>query len=155
MTATAGRRPIKDLASSDSGMAMVEWAMTISFFAIMLVGVIELGSAAQYKMQLANAVRVGMQYATVRKPVQGDLTQITASVNNAAPPDATGERTLTVSLFCQCPDGTDVDCSGTCGTGDRRAYVGIVLEDVYVPILTLPGTPDQYTLRADGTIRLN
>lgn len=155
MTETAKRRPIKDFSSSESGMAMVEWAMAASFFAILLMGVVELGSAAQYKMQLSNAVRVGMQYATVRKPIQGDLTQITASVNNAAPPDATGQRTLTVSMFCQCPDGTAVDCTGSCGTEDRRSYVGIVLEDVYVPILTLPGTPDQYTLRADGTIRLN
>jgi Flp pilus assembly protein TadG len=77
MTETAKRRPIKDFSSSESGMAMVEWAMAASFFAIMLMGVVELGSAAQYKMQLSNAVRVGMQYASVRKPIQGDLTQIT------------------------------------------------------------------------------
>lgn len=156
MSKTRRRPGIKDLAKSESGVSMVEWGLVLSFLSVLLMGVIELGSAAQYKMQLANAIRVGMQYATVRKPVQGDLSQITASVSNAAPPDATGERELTVTLYCKCPDGSAVDCDDICTGGvDRHSFVSIVIDDVYVPILTLPGTPDQYSLRADGTIRLN
>lgn len=142
------------LMACDRGISAVEFALTAPFLMALMLGLMDFGSAGIHKMQMANSVRAGLQYAMVRRPVEGDLSAIEAAVDNAAPA-ASGPRTRTVALYCQCPDGTATTCSATCATGDRSSYVSIVMQEQYQMILGLPFADNQITMRAEGAVQLN
>ena len=143
------------LAREDGGTVSVEWALISPIFVVLLVGVLEFGSGALHKMQMANAVRAGLQYATVRKPIQGDTTQIRDAVNTTAPANATGTRAITVTLFYTCPDGSEVASDYNCSGGERSSYISIAMSEEFEPILSLPFSPARHSYTTTGIVQLN
>lgn len=139
----------------EGGMAMVEWAIAASMIFVSLMGAVVLGSVAHHKLQMANAVQAGIQYASVRKPIQQDTSGIIAAVERAAPADATATRQLTVTFYCECPGGAPVACDGLCSGASREAHVGLVMEEQHNLMLALPFLPETITLRSSGSVRLN
>jgi len=137
------------------GTATVEMAFALPVLAFLVLGMFDQGSKISRNMQLANAVRAGAQYAMVRKPVQGDLSQIVGAIANTAPYDETGTQQITATMFCECPDGTPVVCTGTCVGGDRGAYVRIALQEDYTTLLNYPGLDNPIRLANEATVRLN
>lgn len=138
------------------GGATVEVALALPVLILLALGAVTWGDTIIRNTQLANAVRSGAQYAVVRKPVGGDVSDIIAAVNNTAPVDKTGTRTVSVNLFCRCPDGTSVDCTGACASGDdRQAYISVTLNEQYPRIVPLPGTARRVDLTQEATVRLN
>ena len=95
-----GRR----LLGATRGTVSVEMALLAPILGFLVIGLVDFGETISRKMQLANAVRAGTQYALVRKPVQGDMTLITQAVHNTAPTDNSGTRVVTTNLYCKCPD---------------------------------------------------
>ncbi len=148
------RRRWRALMACDRGISAVEFALTAPFLMALMLGMMDFGAAGIHRMQMANSVRAGLQYAMVRRPLEGDLSAIEAAVDNAAPA-ASGPRTRTVALYCQCPDGTATACSATCATGDRSSYVSIVMQEQYQMILGLPFADNQITMRTEGAVQLN
>ena len=106
----AAVRSLAALGRDQRGAVAVEWAFIAGIFVILLLGVASYGAAAIHRMQMANAVRGGLQYATARKPIQGDLSQIRSTILTGAPDDTTGTQTLNVTLYCQCSDESSVAC---------------------------------------------
>ena len=150
-----GRRRLAGLGRDDRGAIAVEWALVAMFLGTLMLGAFSYGTAALHKMQMANAVRAGLQYVVVRKPVQGDLTQIRTTVLNAAPPDLLDTRSLTVTLFCQCPDGSSVDCDGNCTTDEPMTFISIKMNEKYDTLVKFPFAPNRLDFTAEGTVRLN
>ncbi len=148
-------RTARRFAREDGGTVSIEWALISPIFVMLLIGVLEFGSGALHKMQMANAVRAGLQYATVRKPIQGDTTAIRDAVIATAPANATGTRSVTVTMFCLCPDGSTVDCDGTCATGERSSFISIGMSEEFKPILSLPFTPARHSYVTTGVVQLN
>ncbi len=138
------------------GVVSVELAFIAPILGFLIVGLVDFGETINRKTQLANAVRAGTQYALVRKPVQGDLTQITQAVVNTAPPDQSGTRSITTTFYCECPDGTTISCDTTCaGEEERRSYITIALQEDYRTIFTYPGLGNPIRLYSEATVRLN
>ena len=54
----------------EEGAIAVEWSLVALFLGFLMLGAFNFGTAALHKMEMANAVRSGLQYAVVRKPVQ-------------------------------------------------------------------------------------
>ncbi len=148
------RRRWRALMACEQGISAVEFGLTAPFLMALMLGLMDFGAAGIHRMQMANSVRAGLQYAMVRRPLEGDLSAIEAAVDNAAPA-ASGRRTRTVALYCQCPDGTATACSATCATGDRSSYVSIVVQEQYRMILGLPFADSQLTMRTEGAVQLN
>lgn len=161
-SAVRGRRAVaggllilKRFGRDNRGVVALEWALGASFLMMLMLGAFIYGTAALHKMQMANAVRAGLQYAVVRKPMQGDTSQIRAVVLNAAPEDNTGTRNLVVSLLCQCPDESAVTCGGSCTGGDPGAYVSIRMTEDFDTLLRLPFGSQRLSFTAEGMVRLN
>lgn len=146
------RRVAVRLARAEDGVSVVEFAATAPILALMLVGLVDFGMVIDRKMELANAVRAGVQYAMVRKPVQEDLSQIKQAVKDAAPPDATATRSVDVALYCEQPDGSPTDCDASVV---RNSYVSIVLQEDYNMLLNYPGFSNPLSLREAVTIQMN
>lgn len=142
------------LGGDDRGMVFVETGFVISFLFLLMVLVWDVGSLFVRQMQITNAVRAGTQYAIVRKPVNGDLTQIKQAVQNAAPDGVT--PTVNAKLFCECADGTTVVCSNECADGsDRQAFVTINYAETFDLLLGFPGIGTSFDLTDEATVRLN
>ncbi len=151
----AAIRGLRRLRRCRRGTSSVELALVLPFLALLVVAMVDYGTVINYKMQLANSVRAGTQYATVRKPVQQDLTDIRQAVLSTAPTDETGTRVLATTFFCECPNGTAIACEDECGTGERGSYVSIILTQDYPLILTYPGLGNPVSLSSEAVIRLN
>ena len=124
----------RGFARAEGGVVSVELAFIAPVLGFLILGLVDFGETISRKMQLANAVRAGTQYALVRKPVQGDVSQIT----------------------CECPDATVITCDNSCpGNAERKSYISIVLEEDYWTIFTYPGLGNPIKLRNDAVVRLN
>lgn len=156
-------RKLKNLGRNKDGSVAVETAFIMMMIGTMSLGVLDFGLAYSRNLGLANAARAGMQYALVRKPVDGDFTAIIAAVNTAAPAAEDGiARTVTTSLYCECPDGSAIDCTSeggadlTCDDGNlRAAYLDIGITENYSLFFDYPGLDRVLSLSESVTVRLN
>lgn len=124
---------------------------------LIMIGLIDFSLVLTRQMSLANAVRAGLQYATIRRPIQGDVTAIRQAVLDAAPIPKIGTHDPTVLLVCECPDGTGVaDCDpAACGGTDILSFIDITLEEDFPLLLPYPGFSNPISLSEQATVRLN
>lgn len=154
---------LKKLTGDRQGSVTVETAMIMTLICFMAIGVLDFGLAYARNLQLANAARAGMQYALVRKPVDGDFSAIISAVNTAAPTEQEGSgRQVSAILFCACPDGSTINCTGTggedltCDDGSLRgAYLEIKIAETYNLMFPYPGLSDGLNLSERTVVRLN
>jgi Flp pilus assembly pilin Flp len=142
-------------ARDEEGAISVEWALVASFLGLLFLGAFNYGTAALHKMEMANAVRAGLQYAVVRKPIQGDTSHIKSTIQTAAPTDNTGTRAITVSMFCKCSDGSSATCGGNCSSGDPLTFISILMQEDYDTLIKLPFAEQRLNFKVAGTVRLN
>ncbi len=154
---------LKQIRRNEDGSIATETALIMTVLSFMAVGVLDFGLAYTHNLQLANAARAGMQYAMVRKPIDGDYSAIISAVNTAAPTvDDGNARNITASMFCSCPDGTSINCTGTggedltCPDGSLRgSYLQITIAEDYDMFMSYPGIDDTLALSESVTVRLN
>ncbi|TVR95212.1 MAG: pilus assembly protein [Rhodospirillales bacterium] len=132
------RLPGRPRSLDDRGVAVIEFALAAPILMALLFGVMHFGSTAIQAMQMENAVRAGIQYASVRKPVDGNVSDIIAAVTTAGPDTPTDNRTVTATLF---EDGDAL-------------YLTIRMEDDYRPPISTMWGGKSRALRAESTIRL-
>ena len=145
------------------GSIAVETAFLIAMIGTLSLGVLDFGLAYSRNLELANAVRAGMQYALVRKPVAKDYTAIVAAIETAGPTLYGDEnRQITTVLYCECPDGSSSDCTSedgtdiTCTDGNMRAaYLALAISETYSLFIDYPGLDRTITLSESVTVRLN
>lgn len=154
---------LKKFLKKDDGSIAVETALIMSVIGVMAVGILDFGLVYSRNVQLANAARAGMQYALVRKPVDDDFSAIVNAVIAAAPAENDNkDRAIGTVMFCECPDGTSIDCTGeggqdlTCEDGSlRAAYLEITISESYNMFFGVPGVANDLKLSESVTVRLN
>lgn len=144
------------------GSVAVEGAFVAAILFVLLLGVIDFGLAFRRQSELENAVRAGTQYATVRRPQQGNVEPIIDAVYQAAPfAEGTPGTALEVQFYCQCPNGTASQCSAPGGVAlcsggeERHSYLRVRLSESYDLLLVYPGVGTEIDLAAEGSVRLN
>jgi Flp pilus assembly protein TadG len=141
-----------------SGTASVEFAITAPLLAALLTGIADLGLLANNTAVVDAAVRAAGQYARA-SPLDSDgvspdpniaaiiraYSTLTSSATvTYAPPSNTSQT----YPFCECDDGSSVNCStGTCATGGKHTYVTVTATVNYTPIIpwSAMGLPSQIT----------
>lgn len=138
------------------GLATVELAVLAAALTLLAIGVIDYGQTLVRKTELANAVRAGAQYALIRKPIGGDMSEIRNAVAATAPADKNDSQTITAIPFCECPGAGTIDCSLACADGaERQFFVQITLQETFETLLPYPGIPNSFSLREETIVRLN
>ena len=154
-TSPPRRGLLSRLRGEDQGVAAVELALIAPVLALIIVAIVDFGMAFSRQMTLANAVRAGVQYAMVRRPVQGDLSAIVTRVAESAD---VAETDVTVTWVCECSDSgsTAPSCSvDDCGGADVNHSLNIAVADTYPLILSYPGINNPVTLGEAVLLRLN
>ena len=151
------------LLADERGSITIEAVFGFVALLILLLGVIDFGLAYTQKMGIENAVKAGIQYSLVRKPMQGNLTAVGQAVIQAAPvPSAGQSNNLTTVIFCECADGTSSACLSSGGTplicadgSTRRSFLKISLSQSYKLLFPYPVFGNYITLSNTETVRLN
>ena len=167
MKITAGRREIWRLrggfATARRGVALVEFAVVLPLFLLILVPVIDIGMGFYYKVQVTTAAEAGAQYAFVHG-------WNSAGISNAVT-TATGLSSIVVSTgypreACGCANGTQIanqstpPCTGTpCTDVNSNAiaagtYVFVQAETVYTPLLAYALLGSSVTLTSQSVVRI-
>lgn len=144
------------------GSVAIEGAFVAAFLFVLLLGVLDFGLAFRRHSELENAVRAGTQYATVRRPQQGDVEPIRDAVYQTAPfAEGTPGTDLEIEFYCECPDGVASQCSAPGGVAlcsggvERHAFLRVRLRETYELMLAYPAFGTDLSLVAEGSVRLN
>lgn len=162
----------RDLVIHDKrGVLTFELAMIVAALSTISIGIIDLSLAYSRKADMINAARAGSQFALVRRPTLGpeataeealmsltELREVVVQSANYLESDP-GADDMDISVFCECPDTTPVQCNSDPGVplpcADSIALLTVTLKNTYSPIMPYPGLPDSFSLQASNTIRLN
>lgn len=143
-----------DIARSERGSAAIEFAFMTPFLVLLLVGTVEIGTAAYQGMQAQNAAEAGAVYASKHGL---DIAGISNAVVNA-----TGAAGITAtpapSQFCGCPSTSGVaglSCSSSCPDGSAPGYyLRVSAQLSRQPILSIDGLALPATLSGEAVVRI-
>lgn len=148
------------------GQAFVELALVLPIFIILLVGAAELGRLAYAAIEVNNAARAGVAYASQSHTTAGD-TGTSGGIVLAAQADAPNitDLTATATQTCACESTagvlTSADCStistaaGSCPSPSRiQVFVQVNTSAPIATLFHLPGIPSSLTLKGQASMRV-
>lgn len=151
------------LATTRRGVAIVEFAVVLPVFLLILVPVVDIGMGFYYKVQVSTAAEAGTQYAFVHGWNSAGISTAVTS--------ATGLSSIVVSTgyprkACGCANGTQIanqstpPCTGTPCTDVNSnpmaagTYVFVQAEVVYTPLLAYALMGSSVTLTSQSVVRI-
>jgi Flp pilus assembly protein TadG len=144
------------LARDQRGTALVELAVALPAFAIILVGVLDFGRVFRSAMVVTAAARAGALYGAFDLSRALDNSNITAAVNDVlASNNLTSGPSPTVTLLCECADNAGNytatspanTCTATCsGGGHMVTRLSVSVTRTFTVDSSLPGFPESITV---------
>ncbi|MGC2857543.1 TadE family protein [Novispirillum sp. DQ9] len=136
----------------DHGTVAVEFALLVPVLMLILVTLLDFGTAFREKMQAEKAARAGLQYA-IYDPA--DNAGIASAITLATGLPA-GQMTITVNHFYECANGARPASPNFCAAGDWPGrYVRIDISKPYTALLSWGGLAERFTVRgsAEGRVQ--
>jgi Flp pilus assembly protein TadG len=142
----------RKLMRSESGTALVEFALLVPVMAFLLVGVIDVGRYAYYAMVAANAARAGAQYGAENTQTVLDA----AGMQTAALTDGQNLPNLTATGSHICLlDTTQTACPTTGTRQSNWVYYAVVdTSGQFHPLFSYPGIPNPLTISGRSIMRV-
>lgn len=138
----------------ESGQALIELALVLPIFVLLLIGAVELARLAYASIEVSNAARAGIQYGAQNHNTAIDIS----GIKQAAINDGSNIATLqaTAVNFCICSDGTSITCANASINCTARIldYVQVNTSAVVDPLFHCPGLPKTFTLVGRATMRV-
>jgi Flp pilus assembly protein TadG len=144
-----------DWLRDERGGSLVELAMTLPLFSLMLLGAVDFGRAYYSAIEVAGAAHAAAVYGS-QNPTD------TTGIKNAALDDAANLSNLTVNTptyGCECADGSSysASCSTTptsCPNSLNVVYrVNVTVKETYTTLLPWPGVPSSLTFSSTASMR--
>lgn len=140
------------LLQDERGASLVELAVILPLFLLLLAGAVDFGRAYFLAVEIAGAARAGAEYGA-QNPT--DTAGITKAVQVDAP-DVAGLSVGTPSYGCECSDGTSF--SSSCAAKPTCTYnvvyrVTVTVSATYTPIFPWPKIPSSMALSSTATMR--
>ena len=134
---------------TSKGSVVIEFAMVLPFLFLILSGVINFGLILANKNQLNGVISSGLLYAFGNSSVPAAVQlAMTNSTTNLSP------LTVTATTFCQCLDGTQPLCTGTCSGGITPPKYVTVTAQSQVNLVALDFVlTNPFVTNSQGTIR--
>lgn len=148
---------------AQQGQAILEFALMLPCLLLLSVGIVEIGRALYYTIEVNNAAAAGVSYGAHQVSV-GDflITPMqTAAVADAA--NMSGTMTATATYGCTCDTGNGTSCSypvpapATCDTitcsGQIAHCVQVKTHATFSPIFNYPGLPTSFEANGKAVMR--
>jgi Flp pilus assembly protein TadG len=138
-----------------SGNALVETAMCISFIALpMLLGTVALGSMAYTSIEVSNAAHAGAMYGMMSSTFAASSSGIISAAQNEAT-DLGTHLAVTPTVYYACSSAlggtqyssqTAASAGCTGGTNHSLEFIQVVTSATVTSPIRCPGLPATYTL---------
>lgn len=150
---------------TDRGQTLLEFALMLPCLVLLSVGIVEVGRAIYYTIEVNNAATAGVENGSQ------SLTDVNVSkMQSAALADAgLGDvMTATATYGCTCDRGAGTSCTypvpaqGTCTSiadtctapGQIVQCVQVTTHATFTPIFRYPGLPASYTANGEAVMRV-
>jgi Flp pilus assembly protein TadG len=156
---------INELFTHESGNALVELAVSLPLFVLLIAGTAEIANVGWASVQLNNAAHAAAQFGSISRTNAADTPDIATTAENEAPNFITSATQVTSALDCSCitpstgAQTTPVTCTSTYATTAPCASPNVILTSVQVtvqatvrPIVHYPGFPATYTLHGKASM---
>lgn len=128
---------------------MLELALGSLLLFGILLGIADFGRVFHQSIAAVNAAQAGIQYGAIKT---SDYTGMQQAALNAA---GISGLTAVASGYCQCADGTVINCSsGSCSAGSKRRYIQVKVSGTYKTIVNFPGIPSSVPLGSTAIRRV-
>jgi Flp pilus assembly protein TadG len=140
------------LLRDEEGASLLELAIVLPLFPLLLFGAIDFGRAFYLAAEVAGAAQAAALYGS-QNPND------TTGMQNAALADAPNVPNLsagTPTVVCECSDGSNAgSCSpGPTCSGSTQVYrVSVTVTGIYSPLIPWPGLPSSMTLTSSAAMR--
>ena len=152
--------------NKERGQAILEFALMLPCLMLLSVGVIEIGRAIYYTIEVNNAATVGVEYGS-----QGSDTETrTGIMQDKAMADAINLPSMTASATygCTCDTGSGTSCTypvpptSSCGTISDSCQspnhivtcVQVSTQATISPLFNYPGLPTSYAANGKAVMRV-
>ncbi|MGC9224473.1 MAG: TadE/TadG family type IV pilus assembly protein [Terracidiphilus sp.] len=137
----------------ERGSSLVELAMVLPVFMLLLLGAVDFGRAYYLSMEIAGAAHAAAVYGS-QNPTD------TAGMQSAALKGAPNAANLSVSSAtygCECSDGSNYSASCSAApacTGTTQVYrVNVTVTAPYKVMFPWPGIPSEISLSSSASMR--
>ena len=154
---------LRERHGADHGTTLLEFALMLPFLLLLLAGIVDIGRAIYYTIEVNNAAEAGVQYGAQTSLSAGDI----AGMQNDAIADAGfPDTTATASNGCTCDPGTGVSCTYpipgpsncaniNCPAGSQVVECFQVLtNNTWQPLIGWPGLPSSYQANGKAVMRV-
>ena len=133
-----------------SGTVSVEMAAMLPILILLTLGAVDLGRLFYVTVTVANAARAGVSYGSLNKQRSKNLDK-SHEFGHADADSVQGGVAVNATRFCECSDGSSVDCeTGTCDEGSKSIYVRVRAWKTYQTLLPYPGIPNSVAMVRDA-----
>jgi Flp pilus assembly protein TadG len=148
------RRSVRGVLNGTSGATAVEFSFIAPVLVLMTVCTIDMGIGFYRYLQVEGAAGAGARYAALHGFNATTLATAISSATSYSGISASPAPTQ----FCGCPSTSGiavVTCGSTCTGGiTAGTYVTTSAQATYSPIIQYPMLPNQFTLSAKSTMRI-
>jgi Flp pilus assembly protein TadG len=142
-----------DLLRAEDGASLVEMAVILPLFLLLVFGALDFGRAFYLELELTGAAHAAAVYGS-ENPTD------TIGMQNAAQDDAPNVPKLSVgtpTYGCECADGTaySASCASTppCTTSNVVYRVNVTVTMTYTPMFPWPGVPSSMSFSSSASMR--
>ncbi len=136
---------------TQSGSALIEFALAATLMVMLAVGAVSFGLAVQQSIIVADAANAGalagandtfwITYTSGMQTVAGQASM------------GTQNFTSTASYFCECTaGGAVVSCSSACGSDQPLYYVKVTTSSTFNNFFHYAGLPSTFTLQSTSVM---
>jgi Flp pilus assembly protein TadG len=142
-----------DLLKREEGGGLVELALVMPVYLLLLLGALDFGRAFYLSIEIAGAAHAAAVYGS-QNPT--DTTgMITAAQDDA--PNVPSLSVVTPTYGCQCSDGSNYSagCTSTpsCPSNNPVYRVNVTVTATYTPLFPWPGIPSTMSLSSSASMR--
>jgi Flp pilus assembly protein TadG len=142
-----------NLLRDEDGASLVELAIVLPLFPLLLFGAVDFGRAFYLSVEVVGAAQAAAVYGS-QNPTD------TTGIENAAQDDAPNVPNLSVgtpTYGCECSDGSNysASCSATpsCPSNNEVYRVNVTVTGTYSPLIPWPGLPSSMPLSSSASMR--
>lgn len=149
-----GKRLRRLLQRGEEGSSLIELALMMPIFSLILVGSVQVAQLAYASIEVTSAARAGAEYGAQTHDTAADATGM-ETVATAAGPNVPNMQAA-ATTFCTCSDGTAVTCSnaGTSCSARINEYVQVNTTASVTSLFHIAGLPRTFTLKGVAVRRV-
>jgi Flp pilus assembly protein TadG len=137
----------------EEGASLVELAIVLPLFPLLLFGAIDFGRAFYVSVEIVGAAQAAAAYGS-QSPT--DTTGMTAAAREDAP-NVPNLSVGTPTSGCECLDGSHYGAvcptTATCGGNNTVQRVNVTVTGTYSPLIPWPGVPSSMSLSSSASMR--